>query len=149
LPFKPKALTVRSSFSSRPRKANSGAPYQNPILDSDLERIPQQILSLLRTGESRFVVYSWGQSLKPAGPVPGISPSIVTSGQDIGLVKNYQVTGEMASRAVIRVEFEDELAYDDNGNLIRDTNGNAVKTGRRDYRKPHAVVESFNIVPLD
>jgi hypothetical protein len=52
-----------------------------------------------------------------------LGPSIVTSGPDKGLCRNYQVTGEMATRSVVRIEFDDELAVDANGNLIRDANG--------------------------
>ena len=30
-----------------------------------VERIPQQTLGLLKVGVPQFVIYSWGQSLKP------------------------------------------------------------------------------------
>jgi hypothetical protein len=147
------ALTDESPYFKEPyisaRAAASRKTYQFPATDSDYERIPQQILSLLRTGDSQFVVYAWGQSLKPAPPVPGFGPSIVTAGADKGLCKNYQVTGEMATRSVVRIEFEDELAVDRNGNLILDGAGRPIRTGRRDYRRPHAVIESFNIIPVD
>jgi hypothetical protein len=53
-------------------------------------------MSLLKVGEPRFVIYAWGQSLKPARlgfvaidqPLSG--PSI---DPDTKLVNNYQVTG--------------------------------------------------------
>ena len=48
-------------------------------------------------------------------------------------MKNYQITGETAMRAVVKVEFEN--LYDVTGKL----------TGRR----PRAVIESFNIIPTD
>ena len=57
------------------------------------EQIPQQILSLLRVGQSRFVVYAYGQALKPES----IDPAS-------GAVRNYQVTAEFATRTVLRVE---------------------------------------------
>jgi len=99
---------------------------QFSLLDSDYERLPQQILSLVKLGEPRYVVYAWGQSLKPADYVPGIGIGI-----DAGtkLTRNYQITGELATRAVVRVEFE------------RD------QIGRSLFNRPHAVVENFNILP--
>jgi len=63
------------------------------IDDFAYERIPQQILSLLRIGQSRFVIYAYGQALKPALIDPGT-----------GNVVNYQVTAEYATRSVVRVE---------------------------------------------
>ncbi|HEU0008217.1 MAG TPA: hypothetical protein VFT34_00215 [Verrucomicrobiae bacterium] len=95
--------------------------------DSDYERLPQQILSLVKLGEPRYVVYSWGQSLKPADYVPGIG-----IGVDAGtkLTRNYQITGELATRAVVRVEFERNPL-----------------TGQSLFNRPHAVVENFNILP--
>jgi hypothetical protein len=63
------------------------------IDDYAYERIPQQILSLLRIGQSRFVIYAYGQALKPAQIDPGT-----------GRVLNYQVTAEFATRSVVRVE---------------------------------------------
>jgi hypothetical protein len=118
---------------------NPAEPHgESMMTDGDYERIPQQILSLLKFGEPRFVVYSWGQSLKPARRNPENSgPSIVTAGPDKGLCLNYQITGEMATRAVIRVEFE---PIDDPASPL---------DGKPDYRRPHAVLESFNILPTE
>ena len=117
-------------------------PHGNArIYDEDYERIPQQILSLLKVGEPRFVIYAWGQSLKPAKRDPednGPSIQVVTEGtpgnpdyQPKGLVRNYQITGEMATRAVIRVEFD------------------RFSNGQINYARPHAVVESFNVLPVE
>lgn len=90
----------------------------NIIGDAVYERIPQQVLGLLHCDETpRFVVYSFGQALKPA------KDSVLTSGQYRGMVTNYQVVAESATRAVVRVE---------------DPNGN-----------PRVVVESFNPLPPD
>lgn len=118
------------------------------IYDSDYERIYEQILGLLKVGEPRFVIYAWGQSLKPARlgvqyngnnidlnqPLSG--PSI---DPDTKLVNNYQVTGEVATRAVVRAVFPE-----------RESN-NPADAGyfRPDYRRPRLVVESFNIIPLE
>jgi len=108
------------------------------ITDADYERIPQQILSLVKLGEPRFVVYAWGQSLKPARRNPeDTGPSIVTSGPDRGLCRNYQITGEMATRAVIRVEFD------------RITDPLSPQFNQLDYSRPRAVVESFNLLPVE
>lgn len=94
--------------------------------DADWEKIPQQILSLVKVGEPRYVIYAWGQSLKPADYTPGIGMSI-----DPGTLvpRNYQITGEMATRAVVRVEFGKDA------------------DGRTRYDRPHTVVENFNILP--
>jgi hypothetical protein len=108
-----------------------------PLRDSDYERIPQQILGLLKVGEPRFVIYAWGQSLKPARyGSDGTGPSITTAGPDRGQVNNYQITGEMATRAVVRVEFDPNPRFDLRTNAFR-----------LDYSRPHLVVESFNILP--
>ncbi len=84
-------LTVRSPFLSGNTNLMNDAVY---------ERIPQQVLGLLHCDERpRFVVYSYGQTLKPA------PNSVVTAGGPyFGMVTNYQVTAESAIRAVVRVE---------------------------------------------
>ncbi|HZF01894.1 MAG TPA: pilus assembly PilX N-terminal domain-containing protein [Methylomirabilota bacterium] len=87
--------------------------------DEMYEWLPQQVMSLLRvSGSPRYVIYSYGQSLKPAGP-----SALVTSGTLFGMITNYQVTAESATRAVVRIE------------------GAPTNT--------HAVIESFNILPSD
>lgn len=74
------------------------------VPDEVVEQIPQQILGLLQmdggqTGDSRVVVYSYGQSLRPA------PNSIVTRpGPFFGLCTNYVVTGEYATRTVLRFD---------------------------------------------
>jgi hypothetical protein len=69
------------------------------LSDAVYERIPQQILGLLKLDPvPRFVVYSYGQTLKPA------DKSLVTSGSFFGLCTNYQIMAEAATRAVIRIE---------------------------------------------
>lgn len=67
--------------------------------DALVERIPQQVLGLLRQPEPHFVVYAFGQSLKPA---PG---SLVTApGPYFGLCQNYQITGEQIIKSVVRFD---------------------------------------------
>jgi hypothetical protein len=69
------------------------------VTDAVYERIPQEILSLLRNDEPRYIVYAFGQALKPA------PNSVITSpGNDFGLCTNYQITAEAAARAVVHLE---------------------------------------------
>ena len=91
------------------------------VNDAVVERIPQQVLSLLSLDTSpRFLIYSYGQSLKPA------NRSIVTSGQFFGLCTNYQVTAETATRTLLRVDG------------LKDNPPN-----------PRIVIEKFNYLPPD
>jgi hypothetical protein len=102
------------------------SPYlQNASPDNTpdwvIERIPQQIMSLLRVDQPRFVVYAFGQALKPA------EHSLVTaSGPFFGLCTNYQVTAESVIRAVIRVD--------------------NAPTPRAPNNVPRVYVESFNVL---
>lgn len=106
-------LTVLSPYWSLTNKFN----------DAVVERIPQQILGLLHGGEQppRFVIYSYGQALKPAAH--SLYQGGVGSGAFFGLCTNYQITAEVVTRAVVRVD--------------------GAPT------KPRAVVESFNVLPPD
>jgi hypothetical protein len=84
--------------------------------------LPQQVMSLLQVGEPRFVVYSYGQTLRPA------PASIVTGGPYQGMCTNYQVTAEVATRAVVRIEGAPTTA---------------IPTS------PRVVIEKFNLLPPD
>ncbi|MBI4326735.1 MAG: hypothetical protein HY674_15945, partial [Chloroflexi bacterium] len=95
--------------------------YQYGVSDQAYERLPLQILSLLKADEPRLVVYAFGQSLKPA------ERSLVTSGNFYNLCTNYQITGEVVTKTVLRVE----------GDLSQ------RNTPLR------AVVESYNVLPPD
>jgi hypothetical protein len=114
-------LTIASPFLNT--NVNKGT-----LTEAAYERIPQQILGLLKgADEPRFVIYSFGQSLKPA------ERSLVTgSGQFFQLCTNYQVTAEVATRTVVRVEglpkYPPSFTPQKPSNL-------------------RAVVESFNILP--
>jgi hypothetical protein len=72
----------------------------NPTQPNDIayEWLPQQIMSLLRVGQPRYVIYAYGQSLKPA------QNSIVSGGQYYGTCTNYQITGETETRYVVRFD---------------------------------------------
>ncbi len=76
-----------------PESPNDWAPYYPDELD--YERIPQQILSLLRTDSTpRFVAYVFSQTLKPARG----------SSNEDGLCSNYAIDREAARRIVFRIE---------------------------------------------
>jgi hypothetical protein len=103
----------------------------NGISDEMYEWMPQQAMSLLRAnGAPRYVIYSYGQTLKPA---PG---GIVTSGGGFfGMVTNYQITAETATRTVVRVD-----------GVTDPVDGTPLKPP---LAHPHIVIESFNILPPD
>ncbi|MBI5799228.1 MAG: hypothetical protein HZA92_00670, partial [Verrucomicrobia bacterium] len=68
--------------------------------DVFVERIPQQTFGLMQLETSpRVVIYAYGQSLKPAER--GV---FVGGGAYQGMVTNYQITGEQASRALVRID---------------------------------------------
>ncbi len=119
-------LTVASPF------LNTNVPPGNPkyaLNDAAYERLPQQIAGLLKVDSvPRFVIYSFGQTLKPALRSP-----FVTSGQFSGLCTNYQIMTESATRTVVR--FEGVPRYQ------RGTP--AAISGLR------PVIESYNVLSLD
>jgi len=86
------------------------------VSDEMYEWLPQQMMGLVRGTEQRYVLYCWGQALRPA---PG---GKVLSGAYAQMVTNYQVVAESAVRAVMRVD-------------------NAHSS------QPHAVVETYNVLP--
>src|SRR3982751_3143522 len=92
-------LTVASPFlDQRKDLATKQLRYVN---DQVYEWIPQQIMSLLKGGDldqPKFVIYSYGQSLKPA------EHSLITSGPYQGLCTNYQITAEVVTKTVVRIE---------------------------------------------
>jgi hypothetical protein len=111
-------LTVTSPFLNR----SSDIQTQRGIDDATYERLPQMLMSLLRGGDQpRFAIYAYGQTLKPA------NRSKVMSGQYAGMVTNYQVTAEFATRTVVRI------------NTVTNQAG----------MQAQAVTESFNILPPD
>jgi hypothetical protein len=80
-------LTVESPFLSN-------SPVSE-ISDEVVERIPQQIMGLLKVGEPQFVIYAWGQSLRPK--------NLYLSSPNNNLCTNYEITGEFLSRSVCHV----------------------------------------------
>ena len=131
-------LTVMSPFlntNATGGVAGTGlaSPGANGINDAIMERIPQQIMSLLTLNQSpRFVIYSFGQTLHPA------DHSLVIGGAFNGLCTNYQITAESATRAVVRVEGTSDPQY---------VNGRVDLQGRS--YPPRLVVEQFNVLGPD
>ncbi len=68
--------------------------------DDIVERIPQQILSLVQMDEPRFVVYAFGQTLRPA------PQSLATDASFYNLCTNYQITAEVVTKTAFRVDGE-------------------------------------------
>ena len=117
------ALTVQSPFLNRSSldQTNYG------ISDEMYEWLPQQAMSLLRADSSpRYVVYSYGQTLKPA------PNGVVTGGSHFQMITNYQVVAETATRAVLQVN--------------RVVTANPDGTLRTNY---NTRVEQYNVLPPD
>ena len=127
-------LTVASPFlNTNGLNPNAKSLGAGGVSDEVLERIPQQIMSLLTLNQTpRFVIYSFGQTLHPA------DHSLVIGGTFNGLCTNYQVTAETATRAVVRVDGSPDPQY---------VNGKVDSQGRS--YPPHVVVEEFNVLPPD
>ena len=69
---------------------------QYELNDAAYERLPQQVLSLLRGDDDpRFVIYAYGQALKPK--------DIYFGQNNFNLCTNYQITGEFVIRTVCHV----------------------------------------------
>jgi hypothetical protein len=83
------ALTVNSPYVA-------GIPA-NELSDEMVERIPQQTLGLLKLGLPQFVIYSWGQSLKPKNLYSSGSGSL------LNICTNYEITGEFLTRTVCHI----------------------------------------------
>lgn len=78
------------------------SPYlntNNVLNDAILERIPQQVLSLLQADQPRFAVYAFGQALREAPSSIYLGPGPFNK-----LCTNYQVKSEFVLKAVVRVE---------------------------------------------
>ncbi len=68
----------------------------SPLTDDVVERIPEQILGLVKVGQPQFVIYSWGQALRPKDLYLGAGPNF-------GLCTNYQITAEFLTRTVCHI----------------------------------------------
>jgi hypothetical protein len=77
----------------------SGIQVSNGISDEVYEWLPQQMMGLVKLDSSpRFVLYCYGQALRPA------QDGQLVSGTYSGMVTNYQVMAESAVRVVLRVD---------------------------------------------
>jgi hypothetical protein len=120
-------LTDHSPFLN---STNSTINAQN---DAVYEWLPQQVMSLLTAGGPRFVIYAYGQALRPAP-----SSFVTAGGPFFGLCTNYQITAETAARAVVRMA--PQVVYT---NFVINNITNVVPIGTNF----NAVTESFNILP--
>jgi hypothetical protein len=98
------------------------------ISDEMYEWLPQQVMGLLTVSgppqaPPRYVVYCYGQTLKPA------PNGIVTSGTYFGLCTNYQVVAQTGARAIIRLD--------------------NCPTPANPLATPHIVIEQYNPLPPD
>ncbi|HKW27803.1 MAG TPA: hypothetical protein VJT54_00575, partial [Verrucomicrobiae bacterium] len=115
---------------------NDTVQQVNGISDELYEWLPQQVMSLLRVSDTPgYVIYSYGQALKPA------PNGIYTGGGPyFGMVTNYQVVAEAATRAVVRF----------NGTRV-DVLSNDVVNGSwivvPSATNNTAVIEQFNVLP--
>ena len=116
------AFTEKSPFINRADASNPNDRLDYDISDEVYEWLPQETLGLLRVdGTPRYVVYCYGQTLRPAP-----NGLVLASGNYFGLCTNYQVTAESAARAVMRIE------------------KHITANGGTNYS---AVIESFNPLP--
>jgi len=113
-------LTVNSPFLN----LSSPIQQQRGVPDAAYECIPQKLLSLLRLDDARYVIYAWGQSLRPAAR--SIQVQFAPNDPRFQLCTNYVIVGEVATRTVVRIE--------------------DISTVPNQVR-PRAVIESFNILP--
>jgi hypothetical protein len=97
---------------------------QARINDAVYEAIPQQVLGLLKSDDPFFVVYSYGQALRPAD-----RSLVLRQGAYFNLCTNYQVTSEVLTKATFRIDRR--LALDGTNVLY------------------NAVIDSFNVLPVD
>ncbi len=138
-------LTVASPFLN----INASVIGANALNDAAYERIPQQIMSLLRVGTPRYVIFAYGQSLKPA------DRSILTSGGlgILGMCTNYQITGEVATRTVVRFEPSGPINPADPYAPLNPTQNPVMPYQKNPNNQvpqippPRAVIENFTVLP--
>ncbi len=91
-------LSDHSPFLDFPTNSTGWKVTRN-LTDEVVERLPQQILSLMKADEPRVTVYSFAQTLKPAA-----NSLVTTPGLFYGLCTNYQVTAEYATKTILRLD---------------------------------------------
>ncbi len=106
------------------------------------EWLPQQTMSLLRCSSSpRYVIYCYGQALKPAPD----SIYIERRARIFGMVTNYQIVSEIATRAVVRFNSTPDECDNRHQQFTLEPTGSAVPV----VTNNNAVIESFNLLPPD
>ncbi len=120
-------LTQRSPFLAE-------QDIKTGVNDALMEWLPQQTLSLLRLPSApRYVIYSYGQTLKPApNSVVTGGPSLANGTSPFGMVTNYQVVAETATRAVVQI------------NPVITANPNGTRSTNYTLK-----LEQFNVLPPD
>ena len=94
------ALTEQSPFINRVGVVTGDDRLEKDISDEQYEWLPQQMMGLLRCSTApRYVIYCYGQTLKPS-----VGGTVLDGGPFFGLVTNYQVVAESATRAVLSVQ---------------------------------------------
>ena len=88
------ALTILSPFLA----SDETVSYQSGIDDMAYERIPQQVMSLLKADEPRVTIYAYGQALRPASQS---LRSELNPPRLFNICTNYQVVGEYLFRRVV------------------------------------------------
>jgi hypothetical protein len=130
------ALTDQSPFLT-------GLNATNGITDEMYEWLPQQTMSLLHVANSpRYVIYCYGQTLKPA------QNGIVTGGSLFGICTNYQVVAETATRAVVRID----STVTNVPTLVTNSLNQPVWPNTPvppSVTNNRVVIESFNVLPPD
>ena len=122
------------------------------LTDEAYERLPQQVMSLLRVGSPRYVIYAYGQSLKPA------DNSLQIGGPYYGTCTNYQITGEMETRTVVTIEpskpsplISTNPVENFNNLMFRVLNPtqNPMMPGQPSATQPQprVVIQNFNVLP--
>jgi hypothetical protein len=133
-------LSVAALTEASPFLNLAGVQTNYGISDEIYEWLPQQMMSLLRCSSSpRYVIYCYGQALKPAP-----DSIYTTSGPYFGMITNYQVVSEFATRAVVRFN-----------SMVAPVNPITADPATGNWHSQpmltnnSAVIESFNVLPPD
>ncbi len=147
------ALTVQSPFLNLySNGTNDPIQLINGINDEMYEWLPQQVMSLLRVSGTpqspvRYVIYSYGQTLKPAPNGIYTGNATLANGQSaFGMVTNYQVVAEAATRTVLRYDgtrVNNVIPIPDTGGIV--TNWLVVPS----ITNNQMVIERFNPLPAN
>jgi len=142
-------LAVPQLSDQSPFLNTNNVQRQNGINNEMYDWLPQQVMSLLRVSGTpqspmRYVIYSYGQALKPA------PNGIYTGGGPFfGMVTNYQVVAEAATRAVVNFNsartniVTTVITNNGFGNVTANWVVQPVMTNN------NAVIQRYNVLPPD